>query len=77
MKHESIHFNHEVVYYVPCYQTNDGGYPTFRYSMSEATEDIQMAQSFNPDYILELKGVFDAKTQPYDKTITDYNRGIK
>ena len=72
---ESIHYNHDVVVYVPCYFSVDAGYPSFRYSMADATGDEQMAWSMNPDYVLILKGKFDAKSQPYSEEVTAYNRG--
>lgn len=78
-KWDSKHFKHEVVVYVPCYQKNpkheDDGHPTFEYNMEHATQDPQMAASMNPDYILVLKGEFDAKTQPFDFDIVEYNLG--
>lgn len=86
-KHESIHFTHETVYYVPCFQVNPGklsrvgnssqvhtSYPSFEYSMSDATTDEQMAWSLNPDYVLKLVGKFDAKTQPFDESIDSFNK---
>lgn len=65
------HHIHDVTLYVPVYQINfdkDGKplmFPTFEYSMGDATHDEQMAWSFEPDYVLTLKGTFDAKTQPF------------
>ena len=73
---EPIHYCHDVVYYVPCYQSNDEGSPAFIYSMADATQDEQMAWSVEPDYVLVLKGKFDAKTQPYSMEVFEYNRGI-
>lgn len=75
---DSIHFEHDVTVYVPVYftyPTEKGGYPSFEYRLSEATQDEQMAWSFNPDYVLELNGKFDAKTQPFDLDVFKYNRG--
>lgn len=76
-KYESIHFTHETVVYVPCFQKNPqnekDGYPTFEYSMAHATQDQQMAASMNPDYILILRGEFDAKTQPFDLEVVAHN----
>lgn len=78
MKKESVHFNHEEIIYVPCYQKNptldkphDG--PCFTYALSEASHDLQMVLSMKPDYVLTLKGTFDAKTQPYDLSIVEHN----
>jgi hypothetical protein len=49
--------------YVPCFLINtDTDYPTFQYSMSDATTDPQLCASLNPDYILTLIGEFDAET---------------
>lgn len=78
---EQIHFKHDVTYFVPCFIINPGdikqslitgeyglphnGYPTYTYNMASATTDEQMAWSFEPDYVLELKGTFDAKTEPW------------
>lgn len=74
---EPIHFKHDVKYYVPVWQKNpDGsrddfpGYPTFSYSLSLATIDEQMAWSFNPDYVLELTGKFDATTKAWNREDT-------
>jgi len=70
IKRKPITYEHDVVYYVPVYQKdfNENGElnpsPTFTYSLSEATPDQQMAASFEPDYILELKGHFKATTKP-------------
>lgn len=69
VKRKPVHFEHDVVYYVPVFQVDfekDGtlkGYPSFTYDMSEATQDEQMAWSFNPNYVLELRGHFDATTK--------------
>jgi len=79
--YDSTHFEHDVVYYVPCFQKNPkdikDGYPTFDYSLADATSDLQMAYTFEPDFILTLKGKFDAKTQPFSLEIVEYNFGIK
>lgn len=75
--YDSIHFLHDVVIYVPCYQVNDDGYPHFRYSLSDGTADQQMAYSMKPDYILVLKGKWDAKTQPFSGEIKEYNLTLK
>ena len=77
-KFESIHFEHDEVVYVPCYQVNPtladpNKGPTFRYSLSEASHDEQMVASMNPDYILVLRGKFDAKTQPFDMDVLGHN----
>jgi hypothetical protein len=77
MNHEPIHYKHEVTVYVPCFETNEAGYPSFNYSYADATSDEQMAWSMNPDYVLVLKGTFDAKTQPFSKEIVKYNRTLK
>lgn len=69
--YKSIHFQHDVTIYVPCYQKNpkneNDGYPTFTYNLAEASSDEQLAASFEPDYILKLTGKFDAKTKPFKK----------
>lgn len=74
-KHDSIHYTHDVTMYVPCFFSLEAGYPGFSYQMSHATCDEQLAWSMEPDYVLVLKGKFDAKTQPYDEKIREYNRG--
>ncbi len=72
IKRKPIHFNHEEIYYVPVFQKDfneDGSlnsYPTFVHSMTDATTDEQMAYSCNPDYVLVLKGTFDATTKPIE-----------
>jgi len=71
MTKEPVHHKHSIKYYVPCYFEKDGG--GFVYRMEEATTDLQMALSFTPDYVLILTGEFDAKTQPYDPEVTEYN----
>jgi hypothetical protein len=64
-------YESESVYYVPVFQQNfgeDGNLlfsPTFTYDMSLATTDQQMAESFKPDYILELRGIFKATTKSF------------
>lgn len=75
MSDKNISF--DVVYYVPAYQVNDPetGNSHFTYSMADATQDEQMAWSFEPDYVLRLKGTFDAKLQPYDINVAKYNQG--
>ena len=75
--HESNHFKHEVVYYVPCYQINYQESPAFTYHIGDATEDEEMAWALRPDYVLKLTGQFDAKTQPFSEEVREYNRGIK
>jgi hypothetical protein len=66
-----ITFEYPITYYVPVFQKNftDEGDPkfslTFTYSLSEASQDEQMAWSFNPDYVLELSGYFKATTKPF------------
>lgn len=81
----STHFKHESIYYVPCFQKNrvyegnDGqlhSSSNFTYSLADATQDEQMAASMNPDYILVLKGEFDAKTQPFDVSTFKHNNRI-
>lgn len=70
VKRKPIYFGHDVTYYVPVFQKDfedDGelcGYPHFIYSMENASTDEQMAWSFSPDYVLTLKGYFDATTKP-------------
>ncbi len=80
MKYDAIHFQHETVVYVPCYQKNPtnekDGYPTFEYRLSEASSDQQLVASGMPDYILVLTGTFDAKTQPFDTDILKHNGRI-
>ena len=77
-RYDSIHFKHETIVYVPCYQKNPStpsdGYPAFTYNLAEASSDEQVVASLNPDYILVLKGEFDAKTQPFDLEIKNYNK---
>lgn len=73
---ESIHYTHDVVLYVPCFYSMTPGYPSFTQEMSMASEDLQMVYSLNPDYILVLTGKFDAKTQPYDKKVEEYNKQL-
>jgi len=81
VKLKPVTFDHEVVYYVPVFQRNfreDGsleGYPTFQYGMDLATSDEQMAWSFDPDYVLELKGHFKATTKPFKVGGSGENRG--
>lgn len=70
---KTIHYQHEVVYYVPCFQKGK----TFEYTMAHATIDEQLALSMEPDYVLVLTGKFDVKTQPYSEEIVKYNKGIK
>lgn len=69
IKRKPIHYEHDVVFYVPVYQKNfdENGEPctpTFEYSLNGAYSDLQMVESFEPDYILELKGYFNAITKP-------------
>jgi len=76
--YESIHYDHDVVYYVPVFFRNDGDfpyYPGFTHSMEYATTDEQMAWSFEPDYVLELKGRFNAKTPPILDYLTNHGNG--
>lgn len=76
--YESIHFKDEVTYYVPVFFRNDEtfpGYPSFTYSMEDATTDEQMAWSFEPDYVLKLTGTFDAKTPPILDYLTNHGQG--
>lgn len=71
VKIKPIRFHHDEVIYVPVFQKNfdeDGKplfSPTFSYSLSMATHDEQMAWSFEPDYVMELRGTFDATTKPF------------
>lgn len=80
-KYEPIHYKHETVVFVPCYQKNPSinevGSPTFTYNLAEASSDLQMVESMDPDYILVLRGEFDAMTQPYDLNIVKHNIGLK
>lgn len=80
------HFKHNTTYYVPCFQKDkiwidsNGEYQsssTFEYSLSEASQDEQMAWSFNPDYVFKLESDFDAITQPIDLSIYKHNRLIE
>jgi len=70
VKRKPVHFKHDVIVYVPVFQTDFeangklNGYPAFKYSFSDATQDEQMAWSMGPDYVLELRGHFDATTKP-------------
>lgn len=74
---ESIHYQHEEIIYVPCYYSMDVGYPGFSYSMADSSSDHDLVASMKPDYILVLKGKFDAKTQPYSEEVENYNKGVK
>lgn len=78
---ESIHYNHEVEIYVPCFLKNPksdkDSYPTFEFCMKDASSDYNLVASMEPDYILEPTGRFDAKTQPFDLSIINYNKGIR
>lgn len=71
VKIKPITFKHDEVMYVPVFQKNfdENGMPlfspTFSYSMAYATHDEQMAWSFEPDYVLVLRGTFDATTKPF------------
>lgn len=66
-----LRYNHDVVLYVPVFQKNfdTNGKPlyspTFTYCMADATQDEQLAWSHGPDYVLVLKGTFDATTKPF------------
>jgi hypothetical protein len=68
---DPIAYRHDVVFYVPVFQKNfddDGNvlmFSTFEYSLSNATQDHQMAASMEPDYILELRGNFNARIKPF------------
>ena len=70
VKLKPITYDHESIYYIPVFQKNfdEQGNPlippTFEYNMTYATTDEQMAASFEPDYIFELKGHFKATTKP-------------
>lgn len=75
--HESIHVVHDVTVYVPCFYTMEVGYPSFTCHYGDTTEDEQMAWSMKPDYVLVLKGKFDAKTQPYSQEVEEYNKGVR
>lgn len=71
IKVKPITFEHDVVIYVPIFQKNferDGTplfSPTFTYSLADGSHDEQMAWSFEPDYVLELRGHFKATTKPF------------
>ncbi len=71
IKIKPLTYEHETIVYVPVFQKNfeDDGTPmrtpTFTYNFEFATQDQQMAASFYPDYILELKGYFNATTKPF------------
>lgn len=77
-KYESIHFKHDIVLYVPCFimypKKESDSYPTFHYSYADATTDEQRVWAMEPDYVLVLRGTFDAKTQPFDLEILKYNQ---
>lgn len=66
-----VTFDHDVTYYVPVFQTNFDlitgmpSLPHFEYSLSDATDNEEMAWSCSPDYVLELKGRFNATTKPF------------
>lgn len=81
----STHFKHDEIFYVPCFQVNEpyqdreGQWhvsSNFTYSLSDGSRDPQMAAAMKPDYILVLKGTFDAKTQPFDVEVFKHNNGI-
>lgn len=83
VKIKPLTFDYECVYYVPVFQKNfkaDGTpefSPNFEYSMSLATQDEQMAWSFEPDYVLELKGHFKATTKPFRISENDEENGSR
>ena len=71
MKKKQITYDHDVRYYIPCYQIDTENLtPTFTYYMGDATQDEQMAASMEPDYILELNGHFHATTKSKKKVKT-------
>jgi hypothetical protein len=76
---EPIHYKHEVVVYVPYFLQNDPlefpYYPTFVWSMENATSDEQMAWSMEPYGVFELKGTFDATTPPALDYLTEHGNG--
>lgn len=69
VKKKPMHYKHTVVYYVPVFQVNfdeNGNLlnnPSFQYNLGMGDTDVQLIASYNPDYILELKGDFDATTK--------------
>lgn len=71
VKIKPTRFEHDVIIYIPVFQKNfdDDGqplhYPTFVYSLADGSDDEQMAWSAKPDYVLELKGRFDATTKSF------------
>lgn len=72
IKRKPIRYTHNEIVYVPVFQKdfNDAGEleytSTFEYSFEHATHDEQLAYSMNPDYVLVLKGTFDATTKPIE-----------
>lgn len=70
VKRKIIKYEHDVVKFVPVFQKDfdkNGELlfsPTFICDYSLITQDEQMAWSFEPDYVLELKGHFNATTKP-------------
>jgi hypothetical protein len=64
-KFKPITYDHDIIYYVPCYQVKETNsiYSTFTYSIAEATSDEQLARSLDPDYVLKLEGHFHAVTK--------------
>lgn len=58
---EAIHYFHEETWYVPCFITERR---TLEFDMSLSTTDEQMAWSFKPFYVYELKGVMNCIVPP-------------
>jgi hypothetical protein len=63
--------------FIPVFQKDfddDGSllsYPRFEYRYAEATQDEQLAWSMEPDYVLELNGIFYATTNSIIKLKED------
>lgn len=76
-KFDPLHYKHNVTVYVPCFQknpTNDNdASPSFEYCLGDGSSDINEALSLKPDYVLVLKGEFNAMTQPFDLNIVRHN----
>lgn len=70
VKRKPIHFKHPIRVFVPVFQKDFDSngdllfHPTFTHNLGDATSDQQMAWSFDPDYVIELNGEFDATTKP-------------
>lgn len=71
---DPIEFNHPIKVFIPVFQVNpttETEHPTFTFNMKDASSDETAVASQEPDYILELNGVFDAKTKPYKLVIEE------